>query len=109
MSEEVTMEKLKPLLDNISNQIAQTNTNVISIQTALEEARRDISDTIRENAVMTEKVNNLKESNESKHKEIDKSLSLNWEKTRKIETKLVWYSGGLAALLAIATFFKSFI
>jgi len=105
MSEEVTMEKLRPLLDNISNQIAQTNDNVISLQHALQEARKDIGETIKENAVMTEKVNNLKESNATKHAEIDKSLSLNWDKTRSIERRIVWATGFCTSLALILKYF----
>jgi hypothetical protein len=87
MSEEVTVEKLKELLNPIVTQINAVNTNVLSLQHALEEARRDISDTIKENAVMTEKLNNIDKNNTEKHKELKEDIDQAFEYSRGIKEK----------------------
>jgi VIT1/CCC1 family predicted Fe2+/Mn2+ transporter len=125
MSEELTVEKLKELLSPIVTQINAVNNNVLSLQHALEEARRDISDTIKENAVMTEKVNNIKENNDKKHAELKEDIDNCFEYSRKnkekheeainsISSKIdegsgklsgIWFAIG--GLILIVTFFLS--
>jgi len=110
MNDEVTMSELKPLLAGISAQLTATNNNVIAMRNDLEEARRDISATIKDNAVMEEKIKTLKENNDEKHVEINTSLNKNWDKTREIESKIIRW-GGLAAGFSLASgaFFKYFV
>jgi chromosome segregation ATPase len=94
MSEnEVTMDKLAPILELITKKIDDTNTNVIALRTDLENARRDINDTVNKNSVMEERISNLQNSNEKKHTEIEKSLSLNWTMTRELKGQFLRWGG----------------
>jgi hypothetical protein len=85
MSDEVTMEKLTPILSGISAQLKITNDNVLLIQKDLQDARKDISDTIRDSAVMTEKITNLKESNDGKHNELKSDIDRSFEYSRMMK------------------------
>ena len=106
---EVTMEKLEPLLRSISVQIENTNSNVLAIRHDLEEARKDINATIKDNAVMDEKIKNHQEQDQKDHENIKDSLNKNWEKTRQIEgrfNKWFWILTGIYT--AVAFYLKFF-
>lgn len=87
MSEELTVEKLKSLLEPITQSIKSMDANVLTLHGKVEEARRDISDTIKENAVMSERINNLEKNNDEKHKELKSDIDIGFKYSRETKEK----------------------
>ena len=101
---EVTMDKLAPILEMITKKIEDTNTNVLALRSDLENARRDINNTVNKNSVIEERLDNLRRHNDEKHSELDRSLSLNWTITRELKGQFMRW-GGIVTGISVSSGF----
>ena len=85
MSTELTMELIEPYLKAIKDSVDNTNKNVVELKNDLKEAERSINETATNYRIVDERLRNHEERDSEKHGEIEKSLSLNWQETRKLK------------------------
>ena len=104
MSENVTVQQFIEILEKSNKPIFEKFAN---IEAKIDLATANINTSLISHAVLEAQQKNYELANKEKHIEFDKSLSQNWEKTRKIDAKIVKWSG-IACGISIASgmFFK---
>jgi len=85
MSTEITMELIEPLLIAIKESVDATNKNVVELKADLKVAEKSINETATNYKLVDERLKNHEDRDAEKHKELEKSLSLNWTETRRLK------------------------
>ena len=107
MSESITMQQFIEALEKTNKPIVE---KLIALEGKIDTATANINSTLITNAVMETNLKNHETANREKHLEFEKSLSQNWEKTRKIDSKIIRWGGIVTGLsFASGAVFKYFL
>jgi hypothetical protein len=107
MSDNITMQQFIDVLKDTNKPIFD---KLGTLETKIDTATANINSSLITNAVMEANLKNHEKANKEKHVEFDKSLSQNWEKTRKIDSKIIRWGGIVTGLsFASGAIFKYFL
>ena len=107
MSENITMQQFIKALQDTNKPIVD---KLIALEGKIDTATANINSSLITNAVMEANLANHEKTNKEKHDEMLDSLSKNWEKTRKIDSKIIRWGGIVTGLsFASGAIFKYFL
>jgi len=101
MNENITMQQFSDLLEKSNKPIFE---KLGALEYKIDEASRNINDSLITSAVLETKIQNLDNNNNDKHEKLEQDLNSNWVVTRKLESRITKWSG-IAVGLSIASGF----
>jgi hypothetical protein len=107
MSEHITMQQFIDVLKDTNKPIFD---KLGTLEAKIDTATANINSSLITNAVMEANLANHEKTNKEKHDEMLDSLSKNWDKTRKIDSKIIRWGGIVMGLsFASGAVFKYFL